>query len=368
MNFYMTDIWFLVPNWKWVIFLVAATSGFIIQALLKQVFAKIKSSARFKEKANNSFVHHFTELPIEGSLSWILTGSFWMESVDLLALPEGLAKYLRLATHVLMAFYCIRLSYLAVDALGNLLEDFTKKTENTLDDQLAPFVTKSLKVLVVVIGILIILQNFGFNVISLLAGLSLGGLALALAAQETAANVFGSITLILDRPFQVGDWVKIGDTEGTIEEIGFRSTRIRTFYQSLVTIPNSVTAKEKIDNMGVRPRRRVRHTMGFTYDSSEEQLKSFMDKMRYLLLQHPLVFKDDITLRFNAMGDFSLQVLMNFFVNAADTNQELEIQQEILFEAMRTAKELRLEFAFPTSTVHYLHQQNTPVPRTDVML
>lgn len=349
-TFWLQSELFLMPNWKWIGIVVAISAGLLIQSLLFRFILKFKSSEQIRNKAHD-FLLYFIEQDIHRPLSWIVTSMFWMESFDGLQLHMSFTKYIFILLKILAAYFVIRLAYMAVDATGRLLEELAKKTENTLDDQLAPFFTKTLRVLVVVLGILILLQNLGVNVMSLLAGLGLGGLALALAAQDTAANVFGSIMIILDRPFQVGDWVKVADTEGAIEEIGFRSTRIRTFYNSLVTIPNSVMAKEKIDNMGVRPSRRIRHTIGIAYETSTDKMKQFEMMITQYLEHHPLVDKNNITVRFNLMGDFNLQILVNCFIFAATGPIELQFQEDLLFTIKDMAAQIAVEFAYPTQTV-----------------
>lgn len=361
MEHWANDVIFLMPNWKWVGFAIAITAGFLIRSLLKQFFSYLKNTSKIRNKAHG-FVLYFIKTDIQGPLAWIITCLFWLASLDSLDMIEGLDKYSKILVQLWLSLHVIRVAYKAADAVGHVLKDITSKTENTLDDELAPLATKTLKVFVIIFGFLIVLQNFGVNVMALLAGLGIGGLAIAFAAQDTVANLFGSITLILDRPFQVGDWVKVAGTEGFIEEIGFRSTRIRTMYKSVITIPNSVMAKEQIDNMGARPMNRIRHVIGVTYDTTEEQMSQFIDKIRYSLLQHAEVDKDTVAVRFNALGDFSLQVLVNFFVKVPDVGREMEIQQDVLFEIMRIAKDLNIEFAFPTAT-HIIQQAGSSLPQ-----
>jgi len=343
------ESWILMPNWKWLALIITVLFGLALQKVLKIFFSRLKKQNQFHTL--HPILHYFLELQVESALSWIATTAIWHALLSALDLHGGLEKSLGNLVQLIQWFYLIRVAYLGVEAIGLWINDVVAKTENTLDDQLAPLATKTLKVFVVVFGILIMLQGFGFNVMSLLAGLGLGGLALALAAQDTAANVFGSITIILDRPFQVGDWIKVGDTEGNVEEIGFRSTRIRTFYQSLITVPNSVMAKEKIDNMGARAKRRIRHTLGVTYDTPPEKIQKFLDTLKFHLSQHKDIDKDDIRVLFNQMGDFSLQVLVQFFVITSDPMEELELQQEILMDILRIAKQVEVEFAFPTQTL-----------------
>lgn len=341
---------FLIPNWKWIFFAAATALGFGLRPFFEIGFSALKKTRKFQTL--HPLLKYFCELPIERPLAWLLVTLFWHGALEGLELPAKFEKYLGLGNQIIQTFFLIRLSYLGAESLGRWLNKLVQKTENKIDDQLVPLAIKTLKVFVVIFGILILLQNLGFNVMSLLAGLGLGGLALALAAQDTAANVFGSITIILDKPFQIGDWVKIGETEGTVEDIGFRSTRIRTFYQSLVSIPNSVVAKERIDNMGARPARRVRHVLGIACETPNSLLKQFMDEIRLFLFQIPQVDKERVLVTFNQMGDFNLQVLMQFFLQVEDSQDEVEIQEEVLLAVKYIAERLQVGFAYPTQTVH----------------
>jgi MscS family membrane protein len=348
-NDFWKNTWFLMPTWKWLALLAVIFFGIFLQRILKIFFAKIKVHPRFHSL--HPFLHYFAGLPIESNLAWLSATLFWHETILALELHGGVERYLGNFVQLILWFYLIRLCYLTIDAFGSWLNDVAAKTENPLDYQLIPLATKTLKVFVIVFGFLLILQGFGFNVMSLLAGLGLGGLALALAAQDTAANVFGSITIILDRPFKVGDWIKVGDTEGHVEEIGFRSTRIRTFYQSLITVPNSMMAKEKIDNMGARPKRRIRHTVGLTYDTPVDKIQRYIDTIKFHLDQHNEIENGTTRVVFNQMGDFSLQILVQFFIFTNDPMEELELQQEILLDLIRLSKQVGVEFAFPTQTL-----------------
>lgn len=343
--------WLAIPNWKWLALLTLAVLSFFLRFAFQYVLKKVKKLV-FHEKPR-TFLGYLLRLDIEIPLSWIVVAMLWLAAIDGLALSPGLDKYLSIFTRVILAINVIRLLYIAVDAMGSVFGDLARKTENTLDDQLVPFANKTLKVLVVVLGVLISLQNFGLNVMSLLAGLGLGGLALALAAQDTAANLFGSITILFDGPFKVGDWVKISDVEGNVEEIGFRSTRIRTFYNSLVTIPNATVAKEKIDNMGARPRRRVRQILGLLYETPPEKINVFCDTVRYMLTQEPKVDPSAIAVNFNNFNAASLDVQLVFhLVGIADALEEQQLTQKIFCEVLDIATKVGVEFAYPTQTLY----------------
>ncbi len=343
-----TDIW--IANWKWALIIATIFLSLALANILKRLLTHFFVSIR--QRTSNEFIQDFQNLGIERILSWIFLSLIWVAILDVLDLPNKTDKYFYIAIQVVQTYLLILIAYRLADAAGSYLQRAADKTDTTLDDQLVPLARKSLKILIVILGSLIALQSFGFNVVSLLAGLGLGGLALALAAQDTAANVFGSITIFLDKPFQVGDHIRVIDTEGNVEDIGFRSTTIRTFYNSLVTIPNSVMAKEKIDNLGVRPTKRVKHTLGITYDTSPEKISDFIDNIKFSLHQNPDILKDDIRVFFVNMGDFNLQILVQFTIPADSIQEELEVQQGVLLDLMKIANNLDVSFAFPTQTLH----------------
>lgn len=348
-NQWANDVLFLIPNWKWIGILIALVAGLLLNSLLRKLFQHLKTTNWARGRATG-FLLYFLETDLQTPIAWILTSLFWTASLDSLSLSVGLDKYLKIAVQLVLSLNLIILVYRAVEALGRVILNYTAKTENTLDDQLAPMATKVLKVFVVIFGILISLQNFGVNVMSVLAGLGLGGLALALAAQDTAANLFGSVMIVLDRPFRIGDYISVAGVEGAVEEIGFRSTRIRTGTNSVVTIPNSVVAKEKIDNLQLRTQRRIKHVIGLSYDSKESEIRAFMSELETYLNNNPKIASGSPLIRMNALGDSALQIFVQFFVLTTDWVEEMTFQQEFLFHVMKSAEKAGVEFAYPTST------------------
>jgi len=252
---------------------------------------------------------------------------------------------------VFWALYCI------IDPLSNLMSNFAKKTESDLDDQLVPLIRKTSRVLIVILGFLTLIQNLGINVFSLIAGLGIGGLAIALAAKDTAANFFGSLMILFDQPFKKDDWIKINDIEGTVKETGFRSTRIKTFYDSEVVIPNSTVANSNIDNMGRRQYRRVFTHINLTYSTTTEQISEFNKGVKKIIKEHPNTRKDKLHVNLNSMGESSLDVLLYYFVAVNTYDAELETKEEILFSILKLAKSLNVDFAFPSRSIYM--EQNT---------
>jgi MscS family membrane protein len=242
--------------------------------------------------------------------------------------------------------------YRLVDVLAERVLDKASKTDSRLDDQLVPLVRKSLKIFAIIGGCLFALQNMDVNIGSLLAGLGIGGVAVALAAKDTIANFFGSVMIFADRPFQIGDWVSIGGVDGIVEEVGFRSTRIRTFYNSLVTVPNAKFMEANIDNYGRRQYRRTHVTLNLTYDTSPEQLQAFVEGVRSILRANPHTRKDVYEVHLAGFGPSSLDVMVYFFFKVDSWSAELRERHNVFLEIIRLARELHVSFAFPTQTLH----------------
>ncbi len=269
-----------------------------------------------------------------------------------LQLPVRVNVVINLALELMIAGSMIWLSFNAVDVLCDYLSGLTETTDTKLDDQLVPLLKKTLKIFAFTIGIIAVIQNYGYSVTSVLAGLGIGGLAVALAAQETLANFFGSITIFADKPFQVGDWIITDGVEGTVEEVGFRSTRVRTFYNSVITVPNSKIASSGIDNMGLRRYRRIKQVLGVTYSTTSEQMDAFVEGIRAIIVANQYMRKDFYEIHFNGFGDFSLNVLVYCFLEVSSWSEELREKHNFFLEILRLAEELGVEFAFPTQTVH----------------
>lgn len=257
-----------------------------------------------------------------------------------------------LAVRLLAVASGVWLFYRQIDVASRLLAHKAAQTETRLDDQLVPLVRRTLKTFAVVIGGIFILQNLSVDVASLVAGLGLGGLAFALAAKDTLANVFGSLVIFVDRPFQIGDWVCIEKVHGTVEDVGFRTTKIRTFYNSLVTVPNSKLTATMIDNYGARTYRRIKVDLGLTYSTTPAQMQAFVEALRAIVAAHPLTRKDYYEIHFNNFGPYSLDVLFYVFVQVPGWSDELKARHELFLSIIQVAQELGVEFAFPTRTLH----------------
>lgn len=219
------------------------------------------------------------------------------------------------------------------------------------------FFRKTLSFLIFIVGGLIIIQNLGYNVTSILAGLGIGGLAVALAAKDTLSNIFGSLVILFDRPFVVGDWIQFDKIEGTVENIGFRSTQIKTFYDSVISVPNFIVANAQIDNMGKRKFRRTRFTLGITYSTSPEKIQSFLEGIKSIIQSHPKTKTDYFQVSFSGYADSSLNIFVNFFLQVANWNEELQFRQDIFLDILKLAQRTNVEFAFPSQSL-YIEKMN----------
>lgn len=348
---------FLLENWQWLGIFIVIFIGLGVSKFITNI---IKSSIGvvFKREALKMDVG--TEARFIRPIRISLTSWGWWIGISALGLPAEARLFLLVTVKVITAIAAIWAGYRLMDVVGNYLQGRAEKTENKFDDLLVPLVTRSLKTLFIAIGIVFIADIFALDINKLLAGLGIGGLAFALAAKDTISNVFGSLTILIDRPFQIGDWVTIGKADGSVESVGVRSTRIRTFHNSLITIPNSQLINATIDNWGARKYRRITSTLGLAYDTPPEKIDAFCEGVRELIRKHPYTRKDYYLVYFNGFGSTCLNIMLYCFVETPDWQTELREKHRLFSDIMRVAKKLKVEFAFPTQTL-YLRQEETPV-------
>jgi len=240
----------------------------------------------------------------------------------------------------------------AVDFIGYKLKNRALQTESKVDDQLIPFAIDIAKVLTIVLGVVMILGNiFNVNITALVTGLGIGGVAFALASKESLENLLGSFTIFFDKPFTVGDIVTLGGVTGIVEKVGFRSTRIRTFDKSIVTVPNKNIISSELDNLGARPVRRVKFNIGLTYDTSVENIKNIVDDIQKLIDDHPMTNQDG-KVRFLEFGASSLDIMVLYYVDSPDWEVLIDAKQKINFDIIDIVNKYKCEFAFPSTSVY----------------
>ncbi len=239
-----------------------------------------------------------------------------------------------------------------VNGLGAHFSERAKSTDSPLDDQLIPFVVKTLKIFLVITAVLVVAQNMGYSISGLLASLGIGGIAVAMAAKDTVANVFGSVMILIDRPFTVGDWIKTDEFEGVVEDVGFRSTRIRTFAKTLVNVPNSRLANMVIDNIDAMPKRRIKMRIGVSYATTTDQMQAAIDGIEAILRRHPGVDQEYSLVKFDEFEDSALSIFLYYFSASTVWEEYLQVRQEVNMQIMQLLESLGLEFAFPSRSLY----------------
>lgn len=216
---------------------------------------------------------------------------------------------------------------------------------------LIPLLDKIMKVILVIIATLFLLQNFGFDVVAIITALGIGGIAIALASQKSVENVFGGVMLSLDQPVRVGDSCKWRDQRGTVEDIGLRSTKIRTADRTLISVPNSDLASIQIENFTSRDKMRLHAVLGLRYDTTPDQIRYIISEIRTLLVAHSEVENEPARARFINFNDFSLDIEVFAYIKTTDSNRFLEIREDIFLRIMEIVQDAGSDFAFPTQTV-----------------
>ncbi|MDV2581951.1 mechanosensitive ion channel family protein [Alkalibacillus haloalkaliphilus] len=234
-----------------------------------------------------------------------------------------------------------------------LLMKVSDKVNLEIDQILIPFISKAVRFIVVAISFSIIAQEFGYEVSGFVAGLGLGGLAFALAAQEVIRNLFGGVVIITEKPFTMGDWVETPSVEGVVEDITFRSTRIRTFSESLVTIPNSTLSNEPITNWSEMGKRRIFFNLGVEYSTPKDKLESVVERIRELLEKHEDIHQETIFVRFDKYNDSSLDIMLYFFTKTTQWEEYLIIKEDINFKILDILEEEEVSIAYPSRKLYF---------------
>ncbi len=346
-----------IPLENYILAFLAVLAGLILRRVVLYIFHRYGELQKPRWlRLNERIVQNAAgPLGLTVALLGILT------AVKVLGLPAGLEQ---LGSNLVYSTLVLSAAWLLFNLTNTLigwLDGLAHRPESRLDEQLLPILRKSLKVFIVILAVLQVVDQMGGDVKGLIAGLGIGGLAVALAARDSIANVFGSVVILADRPFRVGDWIEAQGQgiEGFVEEIGFRSTRIRTFAKSVITVPNSVVANWAINNWSAMPRRRVQMTLGISYETTPEQIERLVARLREMLQAHPQVdTQENLLVHFTDFGESSLQLLVQYFTFATQRGPHLAVREEINLAIMRLLDELGIEIAFPTRTVY--HRQSRP--------
>ncbi|MFO8192695.1 MAG: mechanosensitive ion channel family protein [Bacillota bacterium] len=234
---------------------------------------------------------------------------------------------------------------------GDAYHKLSKKL--SVEKTVAGFATKALRFIIIALAVAIIAQEWDYDVNGFIAGLGLGGLAVALAAKDALANIFGGVVILLDKPFEVGDWISSPSVEGTVEEMGFRSTRVRNFENAQVIVPNASMANDPITNWTRMQKRRISFHLGVTYDTARQKLQVCIDRIKTMLEEHPEVHPDAIFVRFDQFNDSSLDIFIYFYTRTTVWADHLAVKEEINFKILAILETEGVSVAFPSQSVYF---------------
>lgn len=336
-----------VEYWQWIGLFFVVFLGLLIDLITRAVLSAGWYRLARRENTDRSMLKRAVR-----PFGVLAAALFWYFSLPALYLPPTALQILLIAARVFATFAVIFAAFRLTDLLADSFMRRAERTSTKLDDLLVPLARRTVKILFIIVGVIYIADSFEVEILPLLTGLGIGGLAFAFAAKDTIENFFGSIAVIADRPFVAGDWVKINDVEGTVEELGLRSTRIRTFYNSLVTVPNATLVRATVDNYGRRRFRRYRTMINLTYDTPPDTIEAFCEGIREIIRQHPYTRKDYYHVWLNNFGAHSLDILVYMFHECPDWSTELRERHRFMLDVIRLADRLGADFAFPTQTLH----------------
>jgi MscS family membrane protein len=301
---------------------------------------------------------------LKRAVSWLVLLAGIFLAFSFIQLPTQPINWQAGVWRVLNTLIVINIGVLAYRIAQVFLHYISHGDENrrsVLDEQFFPLMRDLVKFAVVLLVLIAIVQNWGYSAAGLLTGVGIGGLALAFAAQDTVANIFGSFVIYSDRPYRVGDWVKIGDVEGTVEEIGIRSTRIRMFDKTLVFMPNKTVANESIQNFSEMPIRRIKVYVGLSYDASTTQIEEVVERTRAMLRDHPAISQGFWMVNFTEMSASSLDMLVYCFTETTVWKEYMDIRQDVLLRIIDICADVGVEIAFPTRTIYHRSPEVHPM-------
>jgi MscS family membrane protein len=344
-----------IELWQYFSALAILLAGFLLKRFLEVVVIRwlvklfSKTSFKYDELVVEALGRPLSAFVIVGCVhasAFILALKVGPGSIDFLGVIK---KSYLVAVGVLIVWAAYRL----VDVMAVYLDDMAAGKDDTLRGQFMPLIKQALRVFTIIVGTLTILATLDVDVVGLLAGLGIGGIAIALAAQDSVGNLIGTISVLADRPFKVGDWIIVGDkVDGYVEEIGFRSTKVRTWPKTLMSIPNKTIATEVIDNWSQMPKRRVKMNVGVTYSTTPEQMEQLLEGIRDILKQDEGVDQDFYLVRFTDFGSSSLDILLYYFTVPTGWDDHLAVRERINLKIMHAVKKLGLSIAFPTRSIH----------------
>ncbi len=336
-------LWGIAP-WRLIAAAAIIFGGLLSRGLVSTIF-KI-----FSRKSRSTSIHWDDEVSalLPKPLGFVIQVLLWRVAASILQLPTEpvdtaalVEKGLDMAVIVGAVWVLFRI----IDVAARVADRFADTTETKIDDQAVPLLRKTFKVVLALVAGIFIIQNFGYSVTSVIAGLGIGGLALALAAQDSVANFFGSVVLFTDAPFQIGDYVEVDGIDGTVEEVGFRTTRIRQIDSSIACVPNKTFTSSFITNYSARQGRAIDLNLALPIDSPADQVETFLRWAREILTDNPNIVSDSIEVNLASIEKNVVGVRIRAFTEANGWSEYLGTRESIILKVMRAVEELDLSLA-----------------------
>jgi MscS family membrane protein len=359
---YVSKIEELVPNfghkkifdieaWKLIGLLILLLLSFLLHVVFKRIIYFILHKIHTYFVKNDGLAIAKVLKKLAHPISLLIAFSFIGKIFPSLQFGLDINKWVLLSLDIATTVFWIYVFLKLVQVVMHVYAEFTEKTVSKLDDQLVPILNNFLTGIVLFIGVLKMLTVFGIDATTVIAGASIGGLAVALASQDTVKNLIGTIMIFLDKPFHIGDWIEAGEVVGSVEEVGFRSSRIRAVDTSIYQIPNSKLSELVINNKGLRLYRRYNTKLGLRYDTPPELIEAFVKGLREIIIAHPETRTESYNVEFTGFGDSALLIMINVYFKSLEWGTEQSSKHRLHMAIVKLAKDLGVDFAFPSSSL-----------------
>jgi MscS family membrane protein len=353
---------FLLPSYQWLLLLVLIPLGFVVDWVTRVVLTSIGDLALRRLDPDFDEERKSTDR-VWRPVGRLAHAALWVFGARLIELSPTLTSVLLTVLMIVTIVAAVLALFAVLDLVKDYMQRKAKRTNRRFDDLFLPLANTTAKIAVGILGVIATIAVFNKQLpAALLGGLGIGGIAIALASQETLSNFLGSVTLLFDRPFEVGDRVIVDNIDGTVESLGFRSTRIRTGLDSEVTLPNSKLASSSVNNFGRRKYRQYAAMLGVEYSTAPEQIDAFCEGIRELIRRHPHTRKDFYAAYLHDFGANSLDIKLLVFFETPDYATELRERHRLLIDVLRLAASLGVSFAFPTQTLYLQKGEKCEVP------